>query len=317
MIGARRRTLLSAGAAAVTLWSMAPSASAIVDLPGQRRRLRLHVLSDTHISDVYPMTMRDMRVALWDLIRSAPQPDALVITGDLTEYGRAQDYRLFEVALATSPHPDRVLLCIGNHEYHAVEDPAVMRDRFLEHIGRSTVYYYKEVRGYPLVFLGSEGIVPGEESPHTSTALITDAQLAWLEDTLSRVARVDRPTLVFLHQPPEDTDRTAALRQLLAGVPNLFLFFGHWHRDLRAATTVPDRRLLGNEEGYWRIHTSATTYVNEVVRQSSDRFGLVFRPDWSQGVVVDVYDTAVVIRGRDCVTGKWLSEFQAVIPIGE
>jgi hypothetical protein len=159
-----------------------------------------------------------------------------------------------------------------------------MRQRFLDYVGRRGVYFQTSVCGIPLVFVGSEGIVPGETSSNAFDALISSTQLDGLQTTLDRQARTDRPTFVFLHQPPENVDTGGRLQDILRATPNVILFWGHWHGNLQWLT-----------EGL---------------------VGTTFQADRRQGLLVDVYEDAVVVRGRDFARHQWITEFQAAIPIG-
>lgn len=314
-----RRTFLTGGAAvlgsAAAAAALGPSVPAWAASREARRRLRLHVLADVHISDIYPVTMSDMRDSLIDLNSAAPDPDGLVIIGDITELGQRQDYPLFDLTLNTSPHPDRHYLAIGNHEYHASEPVDTMRQRFLDYAGRDSVYYATSLAGIPFIFLGSEGIAPGEVSPHANNALLSDAQMDWLEGTLAAVASHAQPTFVFLHQPPEQTTQPSRLPGILAGAPNVVFFYGHLHEDLNWFAAGPEPSLLGNQDGYWRVQAPATTYINQPVRNADGSVSVIFQADWKQGLLVDVYDDAIVIRGRDTYQRQWIDTFQAAIPV--
>lgn len=273
------------------------------------------MLADVHVSDVYPVTMSDMRDSLADMNDAAPHPDGLVIIGDLTEFGQTQDYPLFDLTLNTSAHPDRHYLAIGNHEYHASEPVDTMRQRFLDYAGRDSVYYATSQAGIPFIFLGSEGIPPGETSGGTVTALLSDTQMDWFESTLAAAASDDRPTFVFLHQPPEISTQEARLTQILSSAPNVVFFYGHLHEDLNWYAAGPEPSLLGNEDGYWRVQAPATTYINQPVRNADGTVSVVFQADWKQALLVDVYDDSVVIRGRDTYQRQWIDSFQAAIPV--
>jgi 3',5'-cyclic AMP phosphodiesterase CpdA len=313
----RRQLLATAGAGAAAA-VLAPAVPAWAQPSRAGRRMRLHVLSDTHVSDVFPATMQDVRASLEDLWSVGPDPDALVVVGDVTEYGHPQDYRLFGLTLQTSPHPHRVLYAIGNHEYHSggTATAAEMRQRFLDFAGLDNVYHVTEVAGYPLVFIGSEGLAPGDTNNNAWAATLSDAQLNWLESTLASCARPDRPTLLFCHQPIENVVQSARLRQILAATPNLIYFWGHWHSDLNWLTQGPDPRLLSNQDGFWRVATGATTYLWQNTRQPNGATVSTFQGDWKQGLLVDVYDDGVVVRGRDFYRREWVAGFQATIPMG-
>jgi Icc protein len=306
----RRRFIGTAGAGAAALALGSAPGLARARQPGRRPRLTIHAFSDVHVSDVYSITMQDFRSSLEDMWSVAPNPDVLVVNGDLTEYGQAQDFPLFDLALQTSPVPDRVLLGIGNHEYMsgAGETDAVMRQRFLDYAGLASVYYTTWVEGYPFVFAGS--LATGFD------ATLGSDQLAWLAAALPRLARRDRPTFFFLHQPPENVVERAQLEAILRQTPNLIYLWGHWHEDLNWLRRGGDTRLLTNQNGYWSVSTGATTYVNEYVRKPDGSTGTVFRADWKQAVLLEVYDDAVHVRGRDFLERAWIDGFDRQIPIG-
>jgi 3',5'-cyclic AMP phosphodiesterase CpdA len=287
-------------ATALPAWAAAPTSS---------RRMRLHVLSDTHISDVFPVTMQKARSSLADLSVVAPNADALVVVGDITEYGHQQDYGLFDLMLQTSPHPDRVLYAMGNHEYMSgvAEADAARVQRFLDFAKVDNVYHATEVNGYPMVFLAS--ITGG------FNATLGTAQLDWLEATLKACARPDRPTLLFCHQPIYNVVEAARLRQILQATPNVIYVWGHWHTDLNWFTQGPDTRLLSNQEGYWQVQAPATTYCWQYAHQPDGRVTQTFQADTRQGLVIDVYDDGVLVRGRDFSRHEWVPGFQATIPV--
>lgn len=312
----RRQLLAGAGAGAAAL-ALGPAVPAFAHFRRGRRRARLHVISGTHISNVYSMNIASMRDSLVDIARAAPGENALVTVGDLVEYGHAQDYLLHAVSLATSPYPHRRLYAIGNHEYFAGESPDAMRRHFLDYTGDRSVYHCTEVAGIPMVVIGSEGVVTlpnGSTSPNL--AKITATQLAWLRRTLAEKTRSHRPTFVFCHQQPSITDAENELHEILGAYPNVVLFFGHLHRDLHWLTEGPDPELLSNLHGYWQVHTGATTYINQYVHNADGTAKVVFQADWAQGLAVDVYDDSVVVRGRDFYHHEWIPTFQAAIPVG-
>lgn len=119
-----------------------------------------------------------------------PQPDAVIITGDLAdtpdprEYGGVQ--RL--VSLIKAP----VYVLPGNH------DSATMMRETLIGVGpinegeNGKMHYAVDIGDVRLIALDSS--VPG--APHGN---LGEAQLAWLDATL---AASTRPTLIALHHPP-------------------------------------------------------------------------------------------------------------------
>lgn len=95
-------------------------------------------LSDLHIREpgriAYDRldTAPYLQQALDSILRLRQQPDAVVITGDLTDFGRTAEYRHLRSLLAPLSMP--VYLMPGNHD-----DRAQMRNSFADHayLGRS------------------------------------------------------------------------------------------------------------------------------------------------------------------------------------
>jgi hypothetical protein len=72
---------------------------------------------------------------------------------------------------------------------------------------------------------------------------------------------------------------------------------------------------LSNQEGYWQVQAPATTYCWQYVRQPDGRVTQTFQADTRQGLVIDVYDDGVLVRGRDFSRHEWVPGFQATIPV--
>lgn len=148
--------------------------------------LRPRGLACYRVSDTNMLAERALRA-----LRSLdPRPDALVITGDLTDRSDSREYALARDMLSRLDMP--VYLLPGNHD--STED---MRREMSGFAGLSDtpggkICYTADIGPVRLVVLDSH--LPG--SP--CGALGAD-QLAWLQDRLSED---HRPTLIALHHPP-------------------------------------------------------------------------------------------------------------------
>jgi Icc protein len=120
-----------------------------------------------------------------------PRPDAVIITGDLTECGLETEYANVSTILArTLPLP--VYVIPGNHD---------RRENFraaLAHLPGVTahpqfVQYAIEDHVVRIVMLDT--LVPG-----ASHGALSDDQLNWLDQTLA--AQPSKPTLIGMHHPP-------------------------------------------------------------------------------------------------------------------
>ncbi|KVP90750.1 metallophosphatase [Burkholderia ubonensis] len=163
-----------------------------------------------------------------------PRPDAVLITGDLVDFGRDDEYRHLRDLLAPLEIP--YYLMVGNHD-----DRAALRRAFAdrpEWQDGEFVQYAFDVGAVRVLALDSQ--VPG-----ASAGDLCDARLAWLAAQLD--AARDRPVIVALHHPPfasgighMDALRlapaaAAKLDALLRGYPNVErVLCGHVHRTMFA-----------------------------------------------------------------------------------
>jgi 3',5'-cyclic-AMP phosphodiesterase len=121
-----------------------------------------------------------------------PALDAILITGDLVDFGAAEEYAHFHELTAKLKIP--FLPLPGNHDDRE-NFACAFRDRVaLPESGHLS--YVKDVGALRLVMIDST--VPGK--PH---GLMCADRLAWLEAALSTASM--RPTIVALHHPPFET----------------------------------------------------------------------------------------------------------------
>lgn len=154
-------------------------------------------LSDTHIRLPGQLAYRKVDTSKFlaeavDAVLALPQPaDAVVVTGDLTDFGRAAEYAQLRALLAPLACP--IYLMPGNHD-----DGAELRRAFPEHA------YLRQADGRHVdyaVDLGGLRLVALDTSvPKAPYGEIDDAQLAWLEKTLAAAPSI--PTVLALHHPP-------------------------------------------------------------------------------------------------------------------
>src|SRR3954447_1395133 len=71
-------------------------------------------LSDLHLSDEDPAPTRALREAVSALLAHTRPPDAVVLTGDLADHGRPEEYALLRAKLERLPMPAYPLP--GNHD---------------------------------------------------------------------------------------------------------------------------------------------------------------------------------------------------------
>ncbi|OZI32434.1 phosphodiesterase [Bordetella genomosp. 10] len=152
-------------------------------------------ITDTHIRE--PGRLAYGRLDTAPYLRAAvaaigalPQaPQAVVMTGDLSDFGRAEEYAHLAALIAPLTVP--VYLIPGNHDTRAGLRQAFPRHDYLGVDG--PIRYAVDIGGLRLLALDTS--VPGK-----SHGELDDGQLRWLDEELARCA--GRPAVIAMHHPP-------------------------------------------------------------------------------------------------------------------
>lgn len=198
-------------------------------------------ISDTHLPhdrslspDWGPYPPYKGAEALIKAINNLPLiPDFILHTGDVAYDPHENIYKDIKQLMDQLKAP--VIYLAGNHD-----DPEQMqRELFNLETVQPELYYQRSINGVQLVCLDSNCL----ENPEHHTGLVSDEQLAWLDDICSQ--EDDRPLLVAIHHNPINMgvpwlDDTMVLengedfheillkaKARLAGV-----FFGHIHQNI-------------------------------------------------------------------------------------
>jgi 3',5'-cyclic AMP phosphodiesterase CpdA len=161
-------------------------------------------LSDVHIKAAGKLSYRVvdtagmLRACVAHLLAQRQRPDVVVFTGDLTDFGRADEYAVLRELLAPLSMPPSLIpiyLIPGNHD-----DRAAMREAFPDHayLRQTPDFIQYAIDSHPLRIVAIDTVIPGE-----SGGELCEARLAWLEARLAEQPR--KPTLVLMHHPPFHT----------------------------------------------------------------------------------------------------------------
>ncbi len=192
--------------------------------------LRPSGLTCYRVSDTNMMAERAVRA-----VRNLDQtPDAVVITGDLTDRDDPREYALARHILAKLPMP--VYIIPGNHDTSAGMRQALSDFPGIRDATGDKLYYSADIGSLRLIGLDSN--VP--DQPYGT---VGSEQLKWLDTTLGES---DRPTIVAIHHPPATTgiphmDKigltdSQALAEVLAPHSHVErIICGHVHRPIVAA----------------------------------------------------------------------------------
>lgn len=197
-------------------------------------------LSDLHIRPEgrTPPGRRDtsetLAAAVADLRNPAIRPDAVLLTGDLTEDGLAEEYGLLRELL--SPLTCPVFLMPGNHDRREQ-----MRAAFPDHgyLGEGDGPIHYAIEDFPVRLIALDSMVPGQ-----SGGRLGAEQIAWLDGCLGE--QPDRTTIVALHHPPfpsgvfglEDSEVLAAVIRRHPQIERVIAGHGHLTAQVRWAGTA-------------------------------------------------------------------------------
>ena len=193
----------------------------------------LHLKAGQRLTYGVVDTLGALRRAVDHLNASHPRPDIVVVSGDLVDFGRADEYAVLHPELARLHMP--VYLVPGNHDARGP-----MLDAFRDH-----AYLPASAEGpldwvvdtHQLRLIGLDSTIPGGHGGQ-----LLDSQLQWLDEQLA--LRPDAPTLLILHHPPfisgighmdrEPFINAAALEAVVARHPQVErLLCGHLHRPMQ------------------------------------------------------------------------------------
>lgn len=223
-------------------------------------------LSDSHIR-VGPLAAEvssHLHRALGRVIGLRPRPDCVLLTGDVVDNGRPEEYQAF-LAIAEG-YPLPIHLAAGNHDDAKTMVSVFGGTSFLG--GAESSYYLVDYPDARIVVLDSA--VPGSMAGH-----LPAAQLDWLDTTLSE--RADVPALVCLHHPPVDVgmafldsinlDNAQALAAVVQEHSHVQrILAGHVHRAITAGlagTTVSIAPSTFRQAMLDLADTNPTGYVHE------------------------------------------------------
>jgi 3',5'-cyclic AMP phosphodiesterase CpdA len=190
-------------------------------------------LTDTHIVEPGQLlygkvdTAAHLADAVEQVNRMSPQPDVVMISGDLVEHPGPETYGNFERLIRPLRAP--TYLIPGNHD-----DPRIMREHFGDSpwfpVSDETFQY--SVDDYEFRILALNSHFDNSELP-----FFGPRRLAWLEKAL---AESDKPTLIAIHHPPMQT-----------GVEFIDMVGAQWYADLtRVMAQNPQVQLVISGHGH-------------------------------------------------------------------
>lgn len=203
-------------------------------------------ISDPHVSTPDGQIERFFRTsdhlarAVAHLNALKPRPDVALLSGDVVDHGRVEEYERARAILEPLTMPLYVIP--GNHDDRASLARVFAHHRYLP---RDDDFVQYTVEDWPVRLVALDTLVPG-----SAAGRLCEQRLAWLDAQLS--AAPSHPTLILMHHPPFASGLTVMDREMgLDGIdafaavvrrhPQVELIVcGHVHRPIlrRFAGTV-------------------------------------------------------------------------------
>ena len=159
------------------------------------------------------------------------RPDLVLLTGDLVDGGRPEEYAVLRRLIGPLAMP--IYAIPGNHD-----EREAFRAAFADHdyLPSEGAFLHYVIEDYPLRLIGLDTVVPGEPG-----GAMCAERLAWLEARLAEDSA--RPTVIFMHHPPfltglanmdmQNCKGGEALGRLIERHPQVIrLLCGHVHRSI-------------------------------------------------------------------------------------
>lgn len=206
--------------------------------------------------------------ALHFIANYTPKPDAVIITGDITDNGLAEEYKNFARMVKESYIPSPFVIP-GNHDRREE-----MREHlpFLGRYLRDEKFIHYAVDEFPLRIVMLDTLIPGQ-----SHGRLCEKRLAWLESTLAQAP--EQPTLIGMHHPPFATG-IAHMDAISLEAPDAFTSIIARHRQVRLIVCGHVHRPIYTQIAHCPviISPSATHQVNLDLTEPGRSGGLVLEP---------------------------------------
>lgn len=271
----------------------------IVFKDSENIRMSAVIFSDTHIADT-AFSPYYLECGLQDVNNSQEKFDAFIISGDITEMSDMNSYENTWKVIDEAAAFENIILATGNHDirlFYKDRTEYIMKKQ-AEYAGKeiTTPYYSIDVNGYTVIVINSD-------EWQLERAVISDAQLKFLDSELARATMDGKPVFVVAHQPLADTHglpevwatggdlgaQSYQVREILTKYTNVFFLNGHLHTGIYEKSL----EVLDEEKGVYSLNLPP--YGKKSTRGQFKQNGL--------GVYVEVYDDEVIFTARDFKTG--------------
>ncbi len=244
------------------------------------------VVSDCHVETNNPEAYNAFK-GLLEGIKAGEDIKTTVFLGDNVMNGQELENVFFYTAVKAVDPSENKLVVMGNHDigngqgdYNSLREAYLGYNHVLTGERYEKPYYYKVIDGCYFITLAIEELTVNE-------TVVSQEQLTWLKGVLDEAKAADAPAFVLNHHPMTYVtgDNKNVIYDVLAGYDKVMYFHGHIHNKLEKSSFYD---VIG-------IPSFNLPRSTEVVE---------YEP--GDGIVVEVYENEILVRGRNFITGEWL-----------
>ncbi len=261
-------------------------------------KLSFACIADTHLIDKESATV-NLENFFSDVLSAPESFDAVMLAGDVAEYGKKAEYKRFFNVFDKYQDKVRIFLTMGNHDvrFQYGRNQKIIMDKVNEYLKIDTKgksFYSYDIKGYTFIVIGTEKRV-------LEKAHITQEQIDFLDKELSRATKEGKPAFVMCHQAFAFThglpevwktgdmgEQNDDVRKVMEKYKNVFFINGHLHGGIFEKTF----EVLNKDNNVHSI--SIPGYRKE------NNFGIT---DCGVGYYCEVYDNKVSFVARRFLTG--------------
>ncbi len=279
--------------------SAGPTSSVGLAWRGRIGGVILAQITDTHILAPGEKQFVDNNAMLAKAIESLnsenPRPDAVVATGDLTNWGYPEQYT--ELAKLASALEIPFFPMVGNHD-----DRALMKQTFPDMAWADGEHASWVLDIEDTTLIGFDSIDPGQNG-----AAFDDERGAWLDSTLSSTTK---PVILAMHHPPFTTSIAWMDEQGFRDVDDLrAVIADHSSRIIRILSGHFHRPIIGTVAGVTASVCLSTVHHIDLDLRPVSEPAVIFDPRGYQLHVVNgsemVSHTRYIDTGEEAFDPEW------------
>lgn len=273
-------------------------------------RLAFAAIADTHLID-NEVASKNLGNVFEDIDNSKEKFDALLMAGDIAEYGKKKEYKRFFNVFDGQKVIKNILLTVGNHDVRITykRNQEIIMKKVREYLGidnKGKTYYSYDINGYTFIVIGTEKRV-------LEKAHITKEQMEFLDKELVRGTKDGKPAFVMCHQAFAFThglpevwktgdmgEQSDEVRAVMEKHKNVIFLNGHLHGGIYEKTF----EVLNKENNVCSLSVPGFRKENN--------FGVI---DCGLGHYCEVYDDKVIFTARNFMVGKNVDDKYARVEI--